>query len=81
MLGHTHCGAVHASIHNEKGKYLDPILNRIKKNIQNEKDELEASKKNALEEVKFLKEKFLKYDGKIEAAIYDLETRKVNFLE
>ena len=81
MLGHTHCGAVHASIHNEKGKYLDPILNRIKKNIQNEKDELEASKKNALEEVKFLKGKFPEYDGKIEAAIYDLETRKVNFLE
>ena len=81
VLGHTHCGAVHASIHNEKGKYLDPILNRIKKNIQNEKDELEASKKNALEEVEFLKEKFPEYDGKIEAAIYDLETRKVNFLE
>ena len=81
VLGHTHCGAVHASIHNEKGKYLDPILNRIKKNIQNEKDELEASKKNALEEVKFLKEKFPEYDGKIEAAVYDLETRKVNFLE
>ena len=39
VLGHTHCGAVHASIHNEKGKYLDPILNRIKKNILDEKDE------------------------------------------
>ena len=81
VLGHTHCGAVHASIHNEKGKYLDPILNRIKKNILEEKDELEASKKNALEEVKFLKEKFPEYDGKIEAGIYDIETRKVSFIE
>ena len=81
VLGHTHCGAIHATIHNEKGKYLDPILGRIKKNILNEQDELEASKKNALEEVKFLKEKFPEYDGKIEAAIYDIETRKVNFIE
>ena len=81
VLGHTHCGAIHASIHNEKGKYLDPILNRIKKNILNEKDEYKASEKNALEEVKFLKDKFKEYYGKIEDAVYDLETRKVNFLE
>ena len=81
VLGHTHCGAVHASIHNEKGKYLDPILNRIKKNILDEKDELEASKKNALEEVKFLKEKFPEYDGIFEAGLYDIETRKVSFLK
>ena len=81
VLGHTHCGAVHTSIHNEKGKYLDPILNRIKKNIFDEKDEIEASKKNAIAEVNFLKEKFPDYDGVIEPGIYDLETRKVNFLE
>ena len=81
VLGHTHCGAIHASIHNEKGKYLDPILKKIKKNILEEKDELEASKKNTLEEVKYLKDKFPEYKGTFEAAIYDLETRKVNFLE
>jgi carbonic anhydrase len=81
VLGHTHCGAIHATINNEKGKYLDPILGRIKKNIHDEKDEYKASEINALAEVKFLKEKFPEYDGKIEAAIYDLETRKVNFLE
>ncbi len=45
------------------------------------KDELEASKKNAIAEVNFLKEKFPDYDGAIEPGIYDLETRKVNFLE
>ena len=81
VLGHTHCGAVHASIHNEKGKYLDPILNRIKKNILDEKDELEASKKNAIAEVNFLKEKFPDYDAVIEPGIYDLETRKVTFIK
>ena len=26
VLAHTHCGAIHASIHKEKGRYLSPIL-------------------------------------------------------
>ena len=26
ILGHTHCGAVHAAIHHEKGKYLSCIF-------------------------------------------------------
>ena len=30
VLGHTHCGAIHAAINDEQGKYLDPILRRIK---------------------------------------------------
>ena len=81
VLGHTHCGAIHAAVHNEKGKYLDPILNRIKKNILDEQDELEASKKNAIETAKYLKEKFPDYDGLIEPGLYDIETRKVSFLK
>lgn len=78
VLGHTHCGAIHASIHNEKGRYLDPILNRIKLNIGNTCDELEASKINAIKEVEFIKEKFPNYKGTIEAKIYDVEKSKVN---
>ena len=74
VLGHTHCGAVHASIHNEKGRYLDPILNRIKYNIGNICDELEASKINASKEALFIKEKFPEYQGIIESKIYDIET-------
>ena len=74
VLGHTHCGAVHASIHNEKGRYLDPILNRIKYNIENVCDELEASKINAVKEAAFIKEKFPEYQGIIESKIYDIET-------
>ena len=77
VLGHTHCGAVHASIHNEKGRYLDPILNRIKLNIGNICDELEASRINAIKEVEFIKEKFPDYKGTIETTIYDIETSKV----
>ena len=77
VLGHTHCGAIHASIHNEKCRYLDPILNRIKLNIGNTCDELEASRINAIKEVEFIKEKFPDYKGVVEAKLYDVETSRV----
>ena len=74
VLGHTHCGAIHASIHNEKGRYLDPILNRIKINIGETCNELEASKINANKEANYIKERFPDYQGIIESKIYDIET-------
>ena len=77
VLGHTHCGAIHASIHNEKGRYLDPILNRIKLNIGNTCNELEASKINALKEVNYIKQKFPQFEGTIESKTYDIETSLV----
>ena len=80
VLGHTHCGAIHASIHNEHGQYIDVILNRIRKSIGDECDEVKASKKNALAEVEFIKSKFPHYDGKVKAGLYDIETNKVTIL-
>lgn len=80
VLGHTHCGAIHASIHNEHGQYIDVILNRIRRSIGNECDEFKASKLNALSEVKFILEKFPCYDGIVKAGIYDIETNKVTIL-
>ena len=74
VLGHTHCGAVHATIKNEQGKYLDPILKRIRTNIGDIDDELEASKINAIKEANYIKEKFPNYEGTIESKIYDIET-------
>ena len=73
VLGHTHCGAVNATIKNEKGRYLDPILNRIRKNIGDISDEYLASKENASKEANYLKEKFPQYEGIIEYQIYDIE--------
>ena len=73
VLGHTHCGAVHATIKNEKGRYLDPILNRIRKNIGEISDEYLASKENAFKEANYIKEKFPQYEGIIESMIYDIE--------
>ena len=78
VLGHTHCGAVHATIKGEKGRYMDPILNRIKGNIGEISDELEASKINAIKEAAYIKEKFPQYEGIIESKIYDIETSVVN---
>ena len=81
VLGHTHCGAIHASIHNEQGMYLDPILKRIKLNILDEKDELKASQLNALEVSKYIKSKFPEYKGEVESAIYDIDTNKATFIK
>ena len=77
VLGHTHCGAVHASIHKEKGRYLDPILKRIQYNIGDIVDEVEASRVNAFKEAEFIKSKFPEYQGIIETKIYDIETSLV----
>ena len=73
VLGHTHCGAVHATIKNEKGQYLDPILKRIRKNIGDISDEYLASKENAFKEANYIKEKFPQYEGIIESMVYDIE--------
>ena len=77
VLGHTHCGAIHASIKNEKGRYLDPILNRIKINIGDICDETIAARENAIKEVKYIKSKFPQYEGIVETKVYDVETSSV----
>ena len=81
VLGHTHCGAVHAAIHHEKGKYLGCILDNISKNIEGELDEVEATIQNALKQVLYIKEKFPHYEGIIKAGIYDIEEGLFKILE
>ena len=78
VLAHTHCGAVHAAIHKEKGTYLSCILDNISTNIKDEHDEYEASIKNALAQVEYLKSKFPLYNGEIKAGIYNIEDNSVN---
>lgn len=74
VLAHSHCGAISASIKNEKGDYLDPIINKIRNNIGEITNEEEAAKINAIKEVEFIKEKFPHYKGTIEYKFYDIET-------
>ena len=73
VLGHTHCGAIHACIKNEKGRYMDPILNRIKTNIGDICDEEKAARENAIKEANYIKSKFPQYEGIVEAKVYDIE--------
>lgn len=79
VLAHTSCGAVHASIHNEKGKYLAPILDKIKDGIKDEKDERKASILNANKQVEYLKRMFPDYQGEIKSALYDIKNNDVIF--
>ena len=77
VLGHTHCGAIHAAINNEHGMYLDPILNRIKTNISIITNETMAAKMNSIGEAEYLREKFPNFKGTIESMMYDIETSDV----
>lgn len=77
VLGHTHCGAIHASIHHEKSVYMSPILKRIQNNIGDIQDECLASQINAQKEVLYIKEKFPQYKGTLEYKIYDIESSKI----
>ena len=80
VLGHTHCGAVHAAMKNEKGQYLDPILSRIRLVIKDNCDETLVSKLNAQEQVRYIKEKFPSYKGDVLAGLYDIETATFTYL-
>lgn len=77
VLGHTHCGAIHAAINDETGKYLDPILRRIKTNISIITNETMAAKMNSIGEAEYLRSKFPDYKGTIESMMYDIETSNV----
>ena len=77
VMGHTHCGAIHATLHNEAFKYMDPIAKRIKRNIEGIVDEKEAARVNAEKEAEHLKEMFSEFNGTIESKVYDIETSEV----
>ena len=81
VLGHTSCGAIHAAIHNESGKYVGKILDIIKDNIEEEKDELEASKLNALKTASYIRNKFSDYSLNVIPAIYDIKTGVISIIK
>lgn len=79
VLGHTHCGAIHAAIHKEQGKYLSPIIDNISRNIIGIVDERNASIANGIKQVEYIKSKFPHFDGEVKFALYDIETGEVIF--
>lgn len=54
VLAHTSCGAVKASLEEEKGHYLNKIINRITLNIKVIKDYDEAIKENAVKTKEYI---------------------------
>ena len=81
VLGHTKCGAIHASFHHETGKYISPILDNISKNICNCKDERDATIENAKAQRKYIEERFPNFEGEMYSALYEIDTKKVVFLD
>ena len=77
VLGHTHCGAIHASINDESSPLLAPILDKIKDHIKEEKDEKEASIINAIEVSKYIKEQFKDKTIEVIPLLYDITTHKI----
>ena len=79
VLGHTSCGAVHAAVSKESGKYINKILDIIKANIGSENDEFNASITNANKVRDYIKSMFKDYDGEVLSAIYDIKTGIVKY--
>lgn len=79
VMGHTSCGAIHASIKNEKGTYVDAIINIIKENIKGIIDENDASIENAKKVAKEIKEKFSQFDLNVLSCLYDIKTGIVSW--
>lgn len=84
VLGHTNCGAVKAAVEGIKGhreeKFLPMLIDKIKENIENEKDVKKAAIKNVNKVKEKLKELF-KGSVEVLGAIYNLETGKVEWID
>lgn len=80
VLGHTHCGAVGATISSEPDGHVKFITDEIRRAIGTEKDETKASCLNAQNAVRVIKENINLSNGvEVISALYDIESGKVNF--
>ena len=85
VLGHTHCGAVHSTLHNEGHSYINAITNKVAEAIGDEKDQRKCEVLNARHSVECLKAsevltRLEKEDKlRIISAMYDIESGEVIF--
>ena len=80
ILGHTHCGAIHAAINGYEEKHIESLTSMIKNAIGDEQDEVKASKINAA----YGRDKVIPEVGdgvKVISALFDIETGIVSFEE
>ncbi len=85
VVGHTHCGAVHAAIHDEPDGYVKFLTDEIRLAISDEKDENKACRLNVERSVRVTKEALGVSDGdesglSVVGAIYNIDSGKVDFL-
>ena len=82
VLGHDHCGAVGAALHDEPGGHIKYLTAEIRKAIGDEKDELKASCLNVKRSVSVIKESLDIEEGTVVCgAIYHIESGEVEFLD
>lgn len=84
VLGHTHCGAVGATITSNPSGFVKSITDEIRKAIGDEKDELKASRLNVERSVSIIREKLnLTDESALKAcgAIYHIDTGRVEFMD
>lgn len=85
VLGHNHCGAVDAAIHQNPDGYVKSITDEIKKAIGDEKDEFRASCLNVKRSVSVIKDSLGRKEEnrclQICGAIYRIESGVVEFFD
>ena len=86
VLGHTHCGAVDATINHKPDGYIRYITDEITKAIGDEKNEYKACCLNVRHSCEIIEHSLQiqkderEYGLKVLGAIYHLETGRVEFL-
>ena len=85
VMGHDHCGAVHAAINHEPQSHIKFITDEIRKAIGNEKDDYKASCLNVLHSIEVI-EKSLdirreeEHGLRVCGALYHLSDGRVEFI-
>ena len=84
VLGHTHCGAVGATITSNPSGFVKYITDEIRKAIGDEKDELKACRLNVERSISIIKEQLHLTDEsslKVCGAIYHIDSGRVEFMD
>ncbi len=84
VLGHTHCGAVGATISSDPSGFVKYITDEIRKAIGDEKDEYKASCLNVERSVSRIKEELKLTDAdklKVCGAVYHIDSGRVEFMD
>ena len=80
VLGHTHCGAIHAAIADHSEGHTSYLIDKIQEAIGDETDHRVAAKLNALAGVARIQTVLSLLDFKAVAAVYDIETGEVEWV-